>query len=762
MPELGLTLKNAPLFTNCMTWSKHGQAAITVSNDIHIVTPSLTEKDCMALTSLTINHLTLNIPSVPRGLVASQPIPMISPASCQDVIGKQTHRGLMLNYSLPESFRCAVWSPLGLSKTFTCLLLVVTTHFRVSLVQAINDPATGEWACAADMSETVTKYYTEKCPDIAVLHVQTISASWSDRVGPQNVSFIALGSESGAVSVWRFDSLDEINPCLWFQACKSRITTTEFSQWIESAHNSSIVQLATSTVDGSVHIHQIQYEHDTKEIILLGSRCVLDPGSGLVTVCRFSPFVDKKSFLLMVGRGRWIHLCTLDQASTSLLLPTWESISSIIWTRDPSYLRIYTTDGKCIAVSIVQSDIDLTLTPTIVQDHSHALLLESFPYVQKVSNDVETMVEHSKASHIENTDINNDDDDMSQFSEDLPMGSLADRLRLQVFGAAHSMYGYQDIVLIICDARISQLYKTDTRSISNAIIWTPPDTFFQNRPIQVTPESIAMLVDPKQFEISTPQCKAWGMIQETIGEGVKMLTLSDSLGFFSIIQYLESTYIMADHPTIDGIESLFNDPGINALRAIVNILSSTSQLWMISPDAESINESLVAKIHTLCGHYIQSFAISTKFLYDQLTDVDIQLARHIFKVAVSFAHDSQAENTVSSTSNTIDIFKLVLGDDVSTDDDLKAGLVEACPACESPIPVDDTAISQPCVNGHAWGRCALTFKLIGTPNIISCLGCKRGQLWLDPEKGPLHAAIHSIEMCIYCGDRFRGPNLALI
>ena len=59
------------------------------------------------------------------------------------------------------------------------------------------------------------------------------------------------------------------------------------------------------------------------------------------------------------------------------------------------------------------------------------------------------MVEHSKASHIENTDINNDDDDMSQFSEDLPMGSLTDRLRLQVFGAAHSMYGYQDIVLIM-------------------------------------------------------------------------------------------------------------------------------------------------------------------------------------------------------------------------------------------------------------------------------------------------------------------------
>ncbi|KAH8110999.1 transcription factor IIIC subunit delta N-term-domain-containing protein [Phellopilus nigrolimitatus] len=119
------------------------------------------------------------------------------------------------------------------------------------------------------------------------------------------------------------------------------------------------------------------------------------------------------------------------------------------------------------------------------------------------------------------------------------------------------------------------------------------------------------------------------------------------------------------------------------------------------------------------------------------------------------------------------------------------GLSEPCPACRSPIPLENllTAI---CPMGHVWSRCSITSFVLSTPMVRTCISCTR-KAFLAPSSrarvqdddgvpntsaagdaaGPSKATIPSVvwipeagrswvvdelleaaRSCLYCGNRF--------
>ncbi|CCM02571.1 uncharacterized protein FIBRA_04674 [Fibroporia radiculosa] len=92
------------------------------------------------------------------------------------------------------------------------------------------------------------------------------------------------------------------------------------------------------------------------------------------------------------------------------------------------------------------------------------------------------------------------------------------------------------------------------------------------------------------------------------------------------------------------------------------------------------------------------------------------------------------------------------------------GLSEPCPACDTQIPFEDVSTAI-CLNGHVWSRCSITFIILATPAVRTCVGCRRkallpassAQAWLP---GAVRASWLAAEMlegtrrCFFCGSHF--------
>ncbi|KAH6571990.1 hypothetical protein BASA62_003604 [Batrachochytrium salamandrivorans] len=750
-----LTLQRQPLVSGCIDWSVQNQAAIVIADTVYIVTPARPGLQHLSQTTLSIEDLVRGDPSCTNYASAADSYP--------DSEAEESHGvELKLQYALPESFRCAVWSPLGLSSTFTCLLLVVTTYKRVSIARSISDPTIGEWVWAADLFPDIVSLYKENCIADMDACSQTTCASWSEVAGPRGVSLIALGSHGGAVSIWRFSGLDDINIATWFQTKKGRVLALDLSKWVETTPDHSDLYLAAATADGSVTLQLLRMSHQDDTVHIISSQYILDPSPGLIFCCKFSPIAYQGVLCrIAVGRGRKLYICSPGVLSVSLVLPTWETISSIVWTSDRDIVRVYTTDGKCFEVALTQVSATSELKLSIRNDLSRALLIRSAEYAQRGTDETEQTFSQTTGGGNPSFD-EDDNDDASQISDEFNYSDISDRLRLQVYGAAHSIYGYADFVLIICDVRVAQLYKTDAKNFCNVILWHPTQAPDDIAPLEISSQFIFSLVDPITFKLATLEYRAWGVLQKSISPGNELLSSTTSSHFFTLIQALESLSVADEEVSIQGLQSLFDDPCINALRCIVNLLSTTSHLWTASVDTEAIHHSLEAKIYTLCGYYMHALALSVETLSEELSDQDGKLIKYISQVADIYTRSRRADTrTVLPMSaleklmacNAIDTE--IIKEEFDSNDD-------TCPACQDPIPIDFTSVSVACRKGHMWERCAVTFQLIGTPDTLTCMGCKRGQLHLDPQKGPLHALIGSIGLCVYCGDRFRGPALVLI
>jgi len=87
--------------------------------------------------------------------------------------------------------------------------------------------------------------------------------------------------------------------------------------------------------------------------------------------------------------------------------------------------------------------------------------------------------------------------------------------------------------------------------------------------------------------------------------------------------------------------------------------------------------------------------------------------------------------------------------------------VVQCPACKEALTMKDLETAE-CARGHTWGRCSVTFLILTTPAVRTCIGCRRKAL-LPSESRPAialadswvaQALLEAARRCLYCGNRF--------
>lgn len=77
---------------------------------------------------------------------------------------------------------------------------------------------------------------------------------------------------------------------------------------------------------------------------------------------------------------------------------------------------------------------------------------------------------------------------------------------------------------------------------------------------------------------------------------------------------------------------------------------------------------------------------------------------------------------------------------------------DSCPACSSPVPMEDTPLTAKCTQGHIWSRCSLTLALLGSPICRSCFNCGRKAVADSTPGDEIHAEIlDACQLCFYCG-----------
>ncbi|KAL2913814.1 hypothetical protein HK105_206693 [Polyrhizophydium stewartii] len=794
-------------------WSAQNQLALTTAYMVHLFCPVPDGQPAFKRTAVDFKTLTMDRTSAALPLAKSAPL-----------------HGELANvaawFSQGETFRRCVWSPVGLSSTFGCVLLALTSTFRLAIIQALTDPETGDWD-ALDMTPRVVSLYKNRHPDDYKKHVQTTTIAWS-AASLGGVSLMAFGSSSGWISIWSVTDLANINNVLLIESHAVRVSCLELSDWIEQRDdmeqdepqdaatsarsqtraNAAFIFVAAAGIDGSVRLHKLEAapsETQGVSVSVAANVVTLPPANGFVTVIRFAP--NQALGLFAVGRGKMLFVCSDQGLLASLSMPTWEAVADVVWAMDATNMRVYTTDGECLVVSLsrdqdsgqVGAFISQRFTRQFEQEMSKSIRVsadndsdgeEEGPADRPDAADAGDATDAANAADAPNAeDAGSDDgeaDDADEADEAGEADAEAERKpsskglwpwRIRVFGASRSYTGVFDAVHITIDRDNLMLYKTDAKMVSHLALWMPGsehrDALSLDDLYARFPQLLSSLIDPVECISSGCKTRTWEMMRFALDYEPDKNPLQ-SEDFQSIVVALEETSETAQRAEILGVESLFHDYGMNASRMLMFLFFQLSKHLRELPESEDLLAALQSKPRLLFLFYLECM----------LTSLEVHIANHVAATRAPDPSDMDVDDDSASrrqalalTEQDIAILRPITLYLACIESE---HLLEMMKRAVAPLPQVWESHLQPIVEGrsdvtetcpacgelvvlHGDGETArVTLRIVTTPVYMACTGCQRRRLYMDSSLGVLPAIINRIQQCVFCGDRFRPPLVSFI
>ncbi|KAI8929364.1 transcription factor IIIC subunit delta N-term-domain-containing protein [Entophlyctis helioformis] len=801
MQSSGLVLVKAPNAPDCVSWSPHGQIAVLMPSHVHILTPTLSGTATSASLAATSDVTTASlVPDevVQRSVVlietaaADAPKPAAMAASLASIKTPEPGENMELTarFAASELFRRCAWSPVCASKTFGCLLLTLTTAFRVLLWEPIGDPASGSWRPILDLADTLQRH-ADRHAEFKKQAMLVVSIAWSESLHGSTASLVACGTKTGHVFLIRFDN-ESVSVVASFKAHESRVSLIEFTRVQTQTDQGTSLSIVTGGIDGSISARIITASDNGNAIDIGPVRRILEADHRLVTVVKCAPTAN----LVAIGRSNHLVLCSLDGHLASARISQHMAVSSITWSRDSSEMRVYSTDGRFLVVGMTvtgrQGNTDVKAAQVDVrQDLSKALLAQVLRHAKlndgEDESDEEDGDEGEGGAAGHGADAANAGDEAGQA---VAAGTAGEALRLRVFGSAQSANGIYDYVVHMIEHNNRQLYKTDGTLTCPSIIWTPvPLPPSESDGDALTDEQlvglIAKLSASDTFTTTTPFHTLWDVVQHMVG-----LDMAPSLPSLERVQHLgrllETAPDMVDaNVVMTGIETLFCDPVVNRLRLQISLYSASMSLWRHAPwsapsDAAEamlgIRDAVGAAARVVQRQYLEcmfkslaAMAVSadTELLLPEPDALVVSLLAKQYRALVARSTDDTDPLTLAfkhlgsvcpvSWNRLLGIVSTdPNGMDVDDAEDARG--TEPCPACDASVPFHHPAFGV-CPQGHKWERCQLSMRLVSTPLALTCLGCKRRRLprpSLGTDSSPVDRLMDTVRQCLLCGNGFRG------
>ncbi|KDQ13011.1 hypothetical protein BOTBODRAFT_56326 [Botryobasidium botryosum FD-172 SS1] len=658
------------------------------------------------------------------------------------------------------AWRSASWSPTNLTPAAGCVLAALNSNMEVSIWAPVKNHLKGQWKQLQDITELMknlphpTLTPGPESITAQVLNSQTMSLEWSKQVDLDTSSavgvdgsLLALGTRGGCVVLMRFDGIESMHHVETVHVAERWITDLCWTNWTVVTEGQYSTMLACAIDDGSIVIISISQElcvsegttEDIAHNVNMEIKMDMDPSTGDGKTITSIKWIEieriDEPILVWTKPGtlhRWSSNPTIDPGVCVLPHPSSRSLPLLSPPCGMEYIPKYdalmlcASEGSFHVVHGISSELTL-------QGDNLTLSAESLNRVAR-----------SAFSSVEGRSLTKRDVvRMCGMTTCDSTGAVAWVHELtQPEEFAFKADAKHKSTLVV--RRLWDDYSADSDGVL-ADVETILGAFKRGRAYSTNPSPLRGVL----FRLRHPQLLS--LIRDRLLDLLKPLTLT--FGDDRTVPELPRTNSTSASRKWKLKEATARDLSTSEAFytcQVKSVLASFCSKVVESGEANSFTQ--LAFSHERSIHHIRlhSLLLQIETLSEYLDAPDKRFACYLL---TSFLLAMPPDNLRLRVTDTL----MLLGPSFGAENVYAV----PCPACKEALTMQNLETAT-CARGHTWGRCSVTFLVLATPVVRTCIGCRRKALLPLGSGAPIamadswvaQALLEAARRCLYCGNRF--------
>ncbi|KAI8327700.1 transcription factor IIIC subunit delta N-term-domain-containing protein [Chlamydoabsidia padenii] len=746
--QVGITLNGKPFGFDAISWSEDGMLSICTDSSIHVVTPLITT---------TFSDLD----NYETGAIVLDLLPENAEFGESSVIDKP----LQSSYSMQEMYRCAQWSPTGLSRKHGCLLTVMTTKHRVLLFEPDN--GSSNWILCTDMTDLLKKDALQDSTTDGfdsldhINRFHSLYMVWSPilHVNPTtlNPALLAIANKAGGISLWSYSVEHGIQHQISFQPHTSFLNLMYWSKWRKRT-GYYVGYLLSSSTDGTVILTSVKVNCDQKSITFIETQTLHkwfeEDNSGMATVIRlwdgsadtlkifiakqlvvYSLILTIQDDIQLTPEGSWMDFIIPNSAV---------GVTGAYFASGGNQLRLFTFEGDGLVM--VYQDGTWKFDDPLSVEMTKKLQLK---YRQRWMEET----------------LKYEEEDILNGMDMIP----------QIWGATLTPHGLYSAVLFIIKPVVDIHTYNESRDSTNLAFLVHPQIDGVNATSNILDKLKSYIKDPDFFFIYPVRSILHELLEFLLDEenNEQFMILLNTLN--DLMEVSDTTESRWDTSNLK--RQVYSKPKIIA-ACILLYINTELKLYKLQDDARR----LLFELYNKCRHYVTCnlFQSILSYINDQddnqwnlMTDNDIAqiliwcdgflseviglqemlpVSSMLQPVKTTYQklqqHCASSPRLMNISASMAIVESAINGNTVMN---MNIESRQNCPAYTFCV----------CSAGHVFSRCGVTLQPITSPTYQSCIKCDSMRLpsssnGLDQQRPPSlislsDAVLSNCWMCIYCG-----------
>ncbi|KAI9474236.1 MAG: transcription factor IIIC subunit delta N-term-domain-containing protein [Benjaminiella poitrasii] len=735
--QSNIRLKYRPYFTDCIQWNEDGQMAICLENQVHIITPLITG---MSASKDHYIHTGFKLP------------PLEKDQSYEIIVDPKE---IQTSYLMTEGFRCANWSPIGISQTKGCFLVVVTTKHRVLVYQSSKEnPSTGNWELYMDMTDDLKRHAIDHDHPTRINPHHVLYASWSNRLIPDPIAtkpaFLALSNKAGDIVLWSYTN--QLQYLTTFTPHTSFINLLAWTSWAKLTTDDDMTDddNQTSCTDGTLALSsvRVQVTVDERETQL----------SDVQVKTEFVWFADKTSITTLIKihdrletGGRDIRIAiskgvvaeflwlVLEEDGALKVKRDWASydlthsaigLSGGDWL-DDGVFRCYTTEGEGVTIKLDEvGDVKDDEASSLVMNHR-----------------LETMFGQQWM------------DDQMDVEEDNVVAA-ADAMPY-IFGASDAPNHIWTACYFAMRPLVDIHYRVESDEHCNLSFMVQKE---RGTEMEHFLKELDRYVNDRGFFFVR---SVRGIVRETLEYLIEDNKVDDLITWIKHLSICLKIEPKLDHACIP--RAIYSEPSNIAARILINTELELKDYTPREFDSEFnplVEEAKMLVQSTFVANILNYVLELSDDEFSQFTEQDITVL--LLLSDSSFVSNTETNlvlplslkvyERLQTTFPNLNLEQVIqFAKDYSQGDDadvIKQQKREICPVCDKHIQIFSDKLMGVCQAGHFWQLCAITKRVLYTPVVRACVACGSKSLEPTQDKSLTNTILKSCDKCIQCGNAF--------
>ncbi|CAO3629976.1 unnamed protein product [Cunninghamella blakesleeana] len=741
--QLGISITGKPFMFDSVKWSEDGEICTCLENRIYIHTPILVGISSEQGQCRQANTL-------------------IQLLSEQDDFGESNvlEKPVHSSYTISESYRCATWSPTGLSPYFSCLLTVVTTKHRVLFFH--EDPNNkSKWILHLDLTSSIKDIAIgnddfETATQINRFH--TLYAEWSQSIIIDPLSskpaILATSNKNGEILLWSYSKEHGIQFQMAYKPHSSYVNLLQWSSWRQQSDNTYSSYIVSSSSDGNITISLIKIETNKSGYVSSTDTKILSTWfeNNYTTSAIIKLYDDKENNRIKILVGKQTELFfgifQINKDQKIQLIGDWMNyeiprsdtgVTGAYWGNNGKTVYIYTYEGEELALSVEPNQLNLDNSLSV---NFTLNLQDKFKqqWMEIISNE-------------ENED---------EYIDTVP----------HVWSADTTPNNLYSIVLYTIASTADLHSFSDSKDSTYLTFVYHPSPSNEKRLPQLC-DQLRSFVEKPYFFFVHP---AYFLLIEQLEY---LLDEEDSQFITTWLEVLDQLIEKDDDSKMDFSndirKSLYCRPNIIASQISVYVNQESKLYKLESKTKDSINLLKTKGQNRIVSNYVETFLnyinqqddtfwngmkdedITQIILWCDRTLYELKAPKSLYEITkiiyLKLQTTFEKPNLFDSFDTEIQLIDAALNEKQVMEVELKSR--QKCPACSDVIPFRIGPNNVVCANGHIWDRCSITMQIISTPFYRKCLKCNaKSILPKATDQLVSDKLVSLIPKCLDCGSTF--------